>query len=151
MASTPDDEVLGPIDYLLLQYPPGADTTASGAALVDLVAGATVRILDLIVIRKHDDGSFSGLDITDVSDHGIGGFVAFEGARSGLVDDDDLSEASQVMDPGTTAVLVVYENTWARGFVSAARDAQAEVIASARIPADEVMAALDALDAATAS
>src|SRR3954463_7907846 len=112
----------GPADYLLLQVPPGQDTSAAAAALLDLVENGIIRIYDLVVIRKAEDGSFSGIDVNDLSDHGIGGFAAFEGARSGLADDDDLEAASGVMDAGTAAVLIVYENTWAAPFVSAALD-----------------------------
>jgi hypothetical protein len=151
MTATPLDEVHGPVDYLLLQFPQGSDTSEAAAALIDLVARGVVRVYDLLVIRKNDDGSISGLDITDLSDHGVGGFMAFEGARSGLLGDDDLGEAGGIMDPGTVAVLLVYENTWAIPFVGAALDAQAQVIASARIPATTIMEVLDELDAADAA
>jgi len=144
-------EVYGPIDYLLIQIPPGADTSEMGAAMIDLVARGIVRIYDLLVIRKEQDGTFSGVDITDLSDHGIGGLMEFEGARSGLLGDEDLQRAGEIMDPGTVAALFVYENTWAVPFVGAAIDANAEVISSARIPAMEVMEALDALEAADAA
>jgi hypothetical protein len=144
-------DVHGPIDYLLLQFPEGADTAPSGAALLDLVSAGIVRIYDLLVIKKESDGSFSGIDVTDLSAHGIGGFTAFAGAKSGLLQDSDLSEAAAVMDGGSTAVLIVYENSWAIPFVGAALDAKAEVIAGARIPATTVMEVLDALDAADAS
>jgi hypothetical protein len=137
----------GPVDYLLLQVPPGADTAPAAAALLDLVDQGIVRIYDLVVIRKDEDGTFSGIDVNDLANDGVGGFSAFEGARSGLAGEDDLEAASGVMDPGTKAVLIVYENTWAAPFVSAAMDAKAEVIATARIPAPVVMEALEALEA----
>jgi hypothetical protein len=140
-------DVHGPIDYLLLQFPDGADTTETADAMLDLVARGVVRIYDLLVIKKEADGSFSGLDVSDLSDHGIGGFMAFAGARSGLLGDEDLAEAAGVMDPGSKAVLLVYENSWAIPFVGAALDAKAEVIASARIPATVIMEVLDELDA----
>jgi hypothetical protein len=151
MTATPLDEVHGPIDYLLLQFPKGADTSETAAALLDLVARGAVRVYDLLVIRKEDDGSFSGIDITDLSDHGVGGFMSFAGARSGMLGDDDLGEAGGIMDPGSVAVLLVYENTWAIPFVGAALDAKAQVIASARIPATTVIEVLDELDAADAA
>jgi hypothetical protein len=139
----------GPIDYLLLQFPPGADMSEAGAQLLGLVDVGIVRIFDLLVIRKEEDGSFSGVDVNDLSDQGIGAFTAFAGARSGMVDDEDLSLAAGVMDTGTVAVLIVYENTWAAGFVGAALGAGAQLIASARIPATTVMEALDALESAS--
>ena len=144
-------EVAGPVDYLLLQFPEAADTSAAGAALLDLVNNGTIRIYDLLVIRKNADGSFSGIDVTKLDAEGLGGLVAFAGARSGLLGDDDLAEVGCVMDPGTAAALIVYENTWAIPFVGAALDAKAEVIASERIPATVIMDVLDQLDAADAA
>lgn len=143
-----NDGVYGPIDYLLLQFPEDADLSATRDALLQLVDLGVVRIYDLLVIRKEQDGSFTGLDIADLTDEGIGSLTVFAGARSGLLSDDDLGEAAGVMDPGTTAALLVYENSWAVPFVAAARAAKAELISSARIPAAVVMEVLEALEAA---
>lgn len=142
--------VHGPIDFLLLQFSSENMTGAGAEEILDLVERGIIAIYDLLVVRKEDDGSFSGLELSDLSADGIGGFSTFEGARSGLLSDDDAREAAEVMDPGTVAALIVYENTWAVPFVAAARDVGAEVIASSRIPADVVMEALDELEAADA-
>jgi hypothetical protein len=144
-------EVIGPIDFLLLEFDSDKMTGDAAAALFELVDQGIVRIYDLLVIRKEADGSFVGVDLNDVSADSLGGFATFAGARSGLLSDDDLAEAGGVMEPGTTAALLVYENTWAVPFVAAARKADARVIASARIPADVVMGVLDELDAAEAA
>jgi Family of unknown function (DUF6325) len=144
-------DVHGPIDFLLLQVPPGADTTAMGEALFEIVNRGIVRIYDLLIIRKEADGSFSGIDLNDLSSAGLGGFTAFAGAQSGLLSDDDLHEAAGVMDPGSLAALFIYENSWAIPFVGAALDAKAEVIATERIPATVVMEVLDLLEAAEAA
>lgn len=147
MAETP--EIHGPIDFVLIEFPSDRLTGAAGDALLDLVDRGIIRIFDLLVIQKHDDGSFSGLDISDLSADQLGGFTAFEGARSGLLGDDDIGEAADALKPGTTAALILYENTWAIPFVAAALDAGAQMVASQRIPATEVMAALDELEAAS--
>jgi hypothetical protein len=144
-------DVYGPIDFLLLEFDPDKATGEAAAAILDLVEAGIVRIYDLLVIRKDEDGSFSGVDITDLSADDLGGFVAFAGARSGLVGEDDISEAANAMEPGTAAALIVYENTWAIPFIAAARRMDAQVIASARIPADVIMEVLDDLDAADES
>lgn len=141
-----DLDVHGPIDFVLIEFPGDGLTGAPADALLDLVERGVVRVYDLLVVRKDDDGSFSGIDITDLADDHLGGFAAFAGARSGLLDDDDLRQAADAMEPGTVAALVVYENVWAIPFVSAAREAGGELIASARIPAGDVMDALDALE-----
>ena len=144
-------DVHGPIDFLLLEFAADKMTGAAASALLDLVERDVVRIYDLLVIRKEDDGSFSGIDVTDLSADDVGGFVAFAGARSGIVGDEDVSEAAAAIEPGTAAALIVYENRWAVPFVAAARDAGAQVVASARIPANVVMDVLDELDAADAA
>jgi hypothetical protein len=143
----PDSAICGPIDFVLLEFPDDADTKACGDAIMDLVKRGVIRLLDILVIRKALDGSYSGVDLTDVTSAGVGGFTAFEGARSGLVHDDEVSSAVEVMQPGTMAALIVFENTWAAPFVGAALDAGGELIASQRIPAPDVLEALDRLEA----
>lgn len=139
-------DVHGPVDFVLIEFPADRVTGAAADALMDLVERGIVRVYDLVVIRKDEDGTFSGVELSDLTADQVGGFAAFAGARSGLADD-DLGQAAEVMKPGTIAALVVYENAWAVPFVAAARDAGGQMIASARIPAQDVMDALDALEA----
>ncbi len=136
------DEVTGPIDYLILQLATDRRDGSIAAALLDLVRSGTVTILDLMILQKDADGVVSGLDL-DALD---GELRVFAGARSGLLGEDDQADAGSTLEPGTTAAVLVYENAWARPFVAAARSAGADVIASARIPADVLNDALDALD-----
>lgn len=143
----PDSAACGPIDFVLLEFPDDANTKACADAIMDLIKRDVIRLFDILVVRKALDGSYSGVDLTDVTPAGIGGFAAFEGARSGLIHDDDLSAAVEVMQPGTMAVLIVFENTWAAPFVGAVLDAGGELIASQRIPAPDVLEALDRLEA----
>lgn len=136
-------EASGPIDFILLEFPRDRLTGAAGDALMDLVERGLIRLFDLMVISKGDDGNVEVLEVTDPMS-ASGGFAYFSGARSGLLGDDDVAEAASAMQPGTVAALIVYENTWAAPFVAAARESGGELIASARIPATEVMAALEA-------
>jgi hypothetical protein len=142
-----DAAVHGPIDFVLIEFPGDRLTGAAADALLDLVDRGVVTVYDLLVVRKDDDGTFSGIDVDDLSADTIGGFTAFSGAPSGLLGDDDLAQAADALKPGTTAALIVYENTWAIPFVAAARDVGGQLVASARIPAQDVMDALDALEA----
>lgn len=136
------DDVIGPVDYLVLQMPTDQRDGSIAAALLDLVDTGTVTILDLMVVQKDDSGVVSGIEL-DALD---GELRIFAGARSGLLDDSDREEAGAALEPGTTAAVLVYENAWARPFVAAAREAGADVVASARIPADVLNSALDALE-----
>jgi Family of unknown function (DUF6325) len=145
---TDSADVFGPIDFLLLEFSADKMDGSAAAALLDLVDRGVIRIYDLVVIRKDEDGTFRGLEISDLGQDELGGFSVFAGARSGLVGDDDIAEAGEAMASGTAAALLVYENTWAIPFISAAMNVDAKVIASARIPAEVVIEVLDTLEAA---
>lgn len=142
-------EVAGPIDFLLLEFDPAKADGSAAAALADLVDREIIRLYDFLVIVKADDGTVTAVEIGAGGDD-LGGFSGFAGARSGLVGDDDIAEAGAALEPGRAAALFVYENTWAVPFIAAALNADASVVASARIPSDVVIAVLDALDAADA-
>jgi dihydroorotase-like cyclic amidohydrolase len=141
-----DPDVHGPVDFVLLEFPRAKPDGRVAEALIDLVERGIVRVYDLLVVRKETDGTFSGVDLTEASPDDTVGFVAFAGARSGLLGDDDLRKAADAMEPGTVAALIVYENAWAIPFVAAARDAGGQLIASARIPAEDIMNALEAIE-----
>jgi hypothetical protein len=147
MTDMSDADVLGPVDFVLLEFDDADRMDGSGAAaLLDLVERGIISIYDLLVVRKDEDGTFSGIEITDLSADQLGGIAAFAGARSGLLGDEDLAEAANALEPGTVGVVIVYENTWARSFVAATLRAGGQLVASARIPADEVNAVLDAIE-----
>ena len=139
-----ESRVAGPIDFLLLEFDPTKTDGSAAAALADLVDRGIVALYDFLVIAKAEDGTVTALEL---SADGSGGFDMFVGARSGLVGEDDIAEAGAAIEPGRAAALFVYENTWAIPFIAAARAADAEVVASARIPAEVVIATLDALEA----
>jgi uncharacterized membrane protein len=143
----PEQTTAGPIDFVLLEFPDDADTKACGDVLMDLVRRDVVRLYDLLLIRKALDGSYSGIDLTDVTSAGVGGFTAFEGARSGLLHDDDVRAVAEMMRPGSMAALLLYENTWAAPFVGAVLEAGGELVASQRIPAPDVLEAVERLEA----
>ena len=141
------ENVSGPIDFVLLEFPDQEPSGKVAGALMDLVEAGIVRVYDILAIRKGEDGSISGLEVTDLYPGGDTGFTVFAGARSGLLGDEDVAEAAAAMEPGTIAVGILFENTWAIPFVAAARDAGGEMIATQRIPAQDIMDALDALEA----
>ena len=140
--TTTTNDVHGPVDFVLLEFPRHRLSGEAGKALLDLVERGVIRLYDLMVIGKDDDGTVELLELGDT-----GGFATFAGARSGLLSDDDMREAAAAMAPGTVAALIVYENSWAIPFVAAARNSGGDVIASARIPAADVMKALEELEA----
>lgn len=137
---------MGPIDYLLVEWPGRQPNGEVAPHLVDLVDRGLIRILDLLFIKKDEEGNVAALNIADV-----GGEVAelsiFEGASSGLLADEDVEQAGGVLEPGTSAALLVFENSWAAPFVGAVRRSGGELVASGRIPAEDFLAALDAAEA----
>jgi len=148
---TEQDDTVGPIDFLILEASLDGLDGSIGRELLALVDQGVIRLYDLVVIEKDADGSVSAIELSGLPSDAVGGLATFAGARSGLVDADDIEHAAEGMEPGTVAALIVYENAWAAPFVSAARKAGANVVASARIPADVLNATLDALDAADAA
>jgi hypothetical protein len=137
-------EVHGPVDYLLLEFRESRLTGGAAAAVLDLVDRGIIAVYDILVVGKDQEGGAYALDLAQAE---VGDFTGLSGARSGLLDDDDLADAASAMEPGTLAVLLVYENLWARPFVAAAIESGGEVIASARISAADIEAAVDALEA----
>lgn len=140
---------LGPVDIVVIAYSAGAPMTGEAVPiLLDLVERGIVRVLDVLFVRKEEDGTFAGFDASDLTDRGVGDFVAFEGASSGLLGDEDAATVADEMEPGSAAALIVYENRWAAPFVAAVRRNGGVPLAFQRIPADELVAALDAVEQA---
>ncbi len=143
---------VGPIDIVVIGY--GADAPMTGEAaplLVDLVERGIIRVLDVMFVTKEEDGTYSGFDATDLSEKGVGDFAVFEGASSGMLGDEDAAKAADAIEPGSSVVMIVYENRWAAPFIAAVRRTGGVPIAFERIPAQDVIDALDALDAAEAA
>ena len=139
-----DLDHMGPIDYLVLEFPGNKMTGEAFPLLVDLVDRGLIRILDLVFIRRETDGSVVGLELSDVDGDGTLDLSVFQGASSGLLGVDDIQEAGNVLEPGSSAGILVYENVWAAPFASAVRRSGGQLVASGRIPVQALLAALDA-------
>lgn len=138
---------LGPIDYVVVEW--SSTDKMNGEALpllVDLVDRGIIRLLDLAFIRKDLDGTVSGLEVTDFDGDGTLDLAVFEGVSSGLIGPDDIEDASSVVEPGSAAGIIVFENTWAAPFAKALRKSGAQLVANGRIPVQAILASLDAAD-----
>jgi Family of unknown function (DUF6325) len=147
--STEEIEDLGPIDIILIGFPPDAPMTGEAVPLfLDLVERGIIRVFDVLFITKDADGTFEGFEAKDLGPDKIGDLTAFDGATTGLIGDEDLAQAADALEPGTSAVLIVYENRWAAPFAAAVRRNGGMLLASDRIPTQSLIAALEAAEAA---
>jgi hypothetical protein len=143
------DEELGPIDIVVIGYPADAPMTGEAAPLLlDLVERGIIRVLDVLFVMQNEDGTVSGFEATDLDDKSVGDFKIFEGASSGLLGEEDVATAAEALEPGTAAVMIVYENRWAAPFAAAVRRNGGILIENQRIPAQDLVAALDAAESA---
>jgi hypothetical protein len=133
---------MGPVDYLVVEWSGRQPNGEAAPLLVDLVDRGLIRVLDLAFIEKAEDGSVAAVEISHLAEKDET-FKVFEGASSGLLSGDDISAAGEALESGTSAALLLYENRWAAPFAAALRRSGAELVASGRIPIEDVVAAID--------
>ena len=143
-------EELGPVDVVVIGYPADAPMTGEAAPmLLDLIDSGIIRVLDVLFVIKNADGTYSGFEAKDLDSDTVGDFAAFEGASSGLLGDEDAATTAESIEPGTAAVMIVYENRWAAPFAAAVRRNGGVPIAFHRIPVQDLIDSLDAVEAAS--
>jgi len=138
-----EEQTMGPISYLIVEYPGNKMTGEGLQALLDLVDRGLVRILDLEFVTRGDDGSITALSLREL-DTGAFDISVFEGASSGLLDQSDFDDAKEAISPGSSAAVLIFENRWATTFVNGLRRGGAELVAAGYIPLADVVASLDA-------
>jgi len=143
MAKASVDE-LGPVDYLVVEFPGSKFNGEIAPTLVDLIDRGTIRVLDLIMITKEADGSFDAIELDDVEDGALGELHRLETEIAELLSADDVANLAEALEPGSTAGVLVYENLWAAPFASAVRHCGGQLIANGRIPVQALIASLEA-------
>ena len=146
MSNTDVDE-LGPVDYLVVEFPAGKSnfTGEMASELASLVNAGTVRLLDLLILHKDDDGTIEAFEIDDLDE--VDELRALEGEIAEILAAEDVAHLAKAMENGSTAGVLVWENTWAAPFASAARRAGGQLVAGGRIPIQAILASLEAEDA----
>lgn len=143
---------LGPVDIVVIGFPPGAPMTGEAIPmLLDLVERGIIRVLDVLVVQKDLDGTVAGVAIADIDHDGLPDLVVFEGAQTGMLSEEDAAVAGEALQAGEAAVLICFENAWAAPFTTAVRHNGGRVLDFQRIPAQEVVDTINALDAAEAA
>jgi hypothetical protein len=144
-----EDVELGPVDLVVIGFPPDAPRTGESIPIfVDLVERGIIRVLDVLIVQKEDDGSMSGLELDDLDRDGFAELRVFAGARTGMLGDQDAAVAGGGLEPGEAAVLICFENAWAAPFVTTVRRNGGHLLAFQRVPAQEVIDTVEALEAA---
>ena len=135
---------LGPVDYLIVEFPAGHQNfTGEGAdELLRLHDAGTIRIMDILILVKNDDGSVEAMELSDLPD--LGELQRLEAQLAQTLAEEDVENLAAAMDPGSVAAVLVYENLWAAPFASAMRRAGGQLIANGRIPIQALIAAVEA-------
>lgn len=139
-----DDRALGPLDFILIEFPDTASTAPVAAELAAILDRGIVRLFDIAAVRRENDA----VRRVDLASGGpsLDAFAALAGAQSGLFDDSDIMQAGEVLESGMSGLMLAFENTWASGFVAAAHAAGGRVVAADRIPAQALLDALDVVE-----
>ena len=143
MTNTPLDE-LGPVDYLIVEFPEGHQNFTGEVIeeLLKLVDTETIRVIDVLILAKDADGSVEAMELADVEE--LGPLVELEATLAELLAEEDVENLAAAMEPGSVAGVLVYENIWAAPFASAARRAGGQLIANGRIPIQAIIASIEA-------
>ena len=145
--SADEHEEMGPIDYLVIEWPDRQPTGEAAPILVDLVDRGLIRVIDIAFLAKGEDGSVTTLELSSLAEQSES-LSELAGASSGLLSGEDAEEAATALEPGTSAAILVYENRWAAPFAAALRRSGAQLVANGRIPVQGILAALDAAEEA---
>jgi hypothetical protein len=143
---TREREPMGPISYVIVEFPGNKMTGEGFPILLDLVDRGLIRILDLRFVTRSTDGSMHFLDLEDIDRDGTFDVAVFDGVSSGLLDESDMADATSVIEPGSSAGILIFENRWATPFTQALRRGNAQLVAAGYIPQDALTASLDATE-----
>jgi hypothetical protein len=146
LTNTPLDE-LGPVDYLVVEFPAGASNFTGEMAkeLIALVDAGTIRVIDVLILTKNDDGTVDAMELSDIEE--LGELQAIETELAEFLAADDVANLAAAMDPGSTAGVLIWENLWAAPFAAAARRSGGQLIANGRIPIQAIIASIEADEA----
>jgi hypothetical protein len=147
-----DIDELGPVDWIVIEFPGSRFNGQIAPALNDLVERGLVRVLDLLVLKKDGDGSLEAFELADLDDSELGELRSYEAELAMLLSEDDVTAIAAAIEPGSSAAVLVWENSWAAPFASAIRRSGGQLVASGRIPVQALLAAIEAdVDAASPS
>ena len=135
---------LGPVDYIVVEFPAGKSNFTGEMAkeLLALVDSGTIRVIDVLILTKNEDGTVDAMELSDIEE--LGELQAVEAQLAELLAADDVENLAAAMDPGSTAGVLIWENLWAVPFASAVRHSGGQLIANGRIPIQAIIASIEA-------
>ena len=139
-----DVEELGPVDYIVVEFPGSKFNGEIAPALKDLVDRGIIRVLDIVILQKDDKGTLEVAELSDLDESEVGSIRDYETELAMLLSEDDVIAVAEAIEPGTTAAVLVWENKWAVPFATAVRHSGGQLVASGRIPIQAIAAALEA-------
>jgi len=142
MTETIDE--LGPVDWIVVEFPGSRFNGEIAPALRDLVQRGLIRVLDLLILKKDTDGSLEAFELSDLDPSEVGELRSYEQKLAMLLSEDDVTAVAAAVEPGSSAAVLVWENSWAATFASAVRRSGGQLVASGRIPIQAMLAALEA-------
>ena len=137
-------DVLGPVDWIVVEFPGSKFNGQIAPVVKDLVDRGLVRVLDLLILKKDDDGALEAYEMSDLDDSELGELRAYETALAMVLSEQDVADLAEAIAPGSSAAVLVWENRWAAPFGTAVRQAGGQLVASGRIPTQAVLAAIEA-------
>jgi len=144
MDEVDDVDELGPVDWIVVEFPGSKFNGQIAPALLDLVERDLIRVLDLLVLKKDADGSLEAFELSDLDQGEIGDLRTYESELAMLLSEEDVTSLAAAIEPGSSAGVLVWENTWAAPFASAVRRSGGQLVASGRIPIQALLAAIEA-------
>jgi Family of unknown function (DUF6325) len=142
-----DLDSLGPVDYIVVEFPKGASNFTGEMAeeLLALVDAGTIRVIDVLILTKNEDGTVDAMELSDIEQ--LGPLQKVEAQLAELLAEEDVEHLAAALDPGSTAGVLIWENLWAAPFASAARRSGGQLIATGRIPIQAIIASIEADEA----
>ena len=136
-------DVLGPVDWIVVEFPGSRFNGEIAPVLADLVGRGLIRVLDLLILKKDDDGALEAFEVSDLDDSELGELRSYETGLAMVLSEQDVKDVAEAIEPGSSAAVLVWENLWAAPFGTAVRRAGGQLVASGRIPIQAVLAAIE--------
>ena len=140
------DNIGAPVELAVIEFPGSQFNGEIVPALAQLVEDGIVRILDLVFVRKDVDGTVTALEISELDDDEAAPFDDLEGEAGGLLSEEDFELASEALSAGSSALLIVWEDSWARRFIEAVVGSGGRLVAHDRLDAETVAEILDEIE-----